>query len=139
MQSLANETAASQTPQINPDHKRELNKHSDMAFAFLRAADGDKHDIEAMLDDFIDLDSRGDGGYIMAAPSVHVSGKRISDYRKSWYSAREANGLATKTLHHAPFQAHRSKRHVRAGVPYKVTMSISGHLTRSVFDRYNVV
>lgn len=56
MQSLANETAASQTPQINPDHN-ELNKHSDLAFAFLRAADGDKHDIEAMLDDFIDLDA----------------------------------------------------------------------------------
>jgi hypothetical protein len=26
-----------------------------MAFDFLKAADGDKHDIEAMLDDFIDL------------------------------------------------------------------------------------
>ena len=37
------------------DYQRELKKLSAIAFAFLNAADGDKHEAEAMLDDFVDL------------------------------------------------------------------------------------
>lgn len=41
--------------QIDPAFKYELRKLSDIAFAFLNAANGDKVEAETMLDDFIDL------------------------------------------------------------------------------------
>src|ERR1044071_747580 len=41
--------------QIDPAFKYELCKLSDIAFAFLNAANGDKVEAETMLDDFIDL------------------------------------------------------------------------------------
>ena len=54
MNALSDETAPSQSAPTDPEYKRELNKLSDIAFAFLNAT-GDKHESEAMLDDFIDL------------------------------------------------------------------------------------
>ncbi len=96
---------------------------------------------------------KGPEGRVRVAELVfHRDGRPIGAFRKAWAAACITAGLcrvasvnADGTERTIPTPLFHDLRRrgvrnmIRAGVPERVAMEISGHRTRTIFDRYNIV
>lgn len=75
-------------------------------------------------------------GKIVSTVFFHPDGRRIKYFRQSWADACTAAGCPGRVLH--DFRRTAVRNLVRLDVPDTVAMRITGHKTRSVFDRYDI-
>ena len=76
-------------------------------------------------------------GRVLALHVFHRAGRQLKNFREPWLKACHQAGLGNRMFHSLRRTAARNMS--LQGVPEKVIMSIMGHKTRGMFDRYNIV
>jgi integrase len=95
------------------------------------------------------LVQRKDGSVVVCGLVFHRQGGRIVDYRKAWATACKAAGYTYRVanpktgrrelgrrLH--DFRRTAARDLVDSDTPERVAMAMTGHRTRSMFDRYTI-
>ncbi len=80
--------------------------------------------------------ARPNGETFLSHLVFHDRGRPVGDFRKAWARACSKANVPGKLFHDLRRTAVRNM--IRAGVPQTVAMSISGHRTISMFNRYNI-
>jgi len=87
--------------------------------------------------DFLYVFWRTTGGKVRGHRETPVRYLPIQQWRTQWKQATKDAGCPSALMHDLRRTVVRNL--TRAGVPEKVSMGWTGHKTRSVFDRYNIV